>query len=44
MDVKINILNERVKIPIELIEACGEMSLLQGYFITEDIKILIPLK
>lgn len=47
MDVKINILNERVKIPIELIEACGGDELIarifynRGYKDPDTVKIML---
>ena len=47
MDVKINILNDRVKIPIELIEACGGDELIakvfynRGYKDADTVKIML---
>ncbi|MDQ2087037.1 single-stranded-DNA-specific exonuclease RecJ [Herbivorax sp. ANBcel31] len=47
MDVAINILNERAKIPIELIEACGEDNLIarifynRGYKNPDTVKIML---
>ena len=47
MDVRINIFNERVKIPIELIEACGGDELIarifynRGYKDPETVKIML---
>ena len=46
MDVRINIFNERVKIPIEAYRSLWGMSLLQGYFTTgykdpETVKIML---